>query len=226
MTMNMSSSSNGRSPNGHSSQSEFYVHQEGAHPLGPVPTETLARNVVAGNLSQDALVGLAGGATWEPASRVPEIREAVRRIASEPPPASQVPTPFVAQPSTKPAPVAPTVVSRAPSGGAVAPTAPRVPVTNVPAAPTPATSLSAAAAAPTPAPAPVAPAPAPAVAPTPAPAVVPAVAAPKPAAAAAAPAKAAEPVKLDPKYKFLPLVIFGACGAIGSVMTVVTLILR
>jgi hypothetical protein len=50
-----------------------------------------------------------------------------------------------------------------------------------------------------------------------------------PAVAVAAkptPATAAAGPKLDPRYAFLPLVIFGVCGAFASVMTVITLIAR
>lgn len=225
----MSSSSNGRPLNG-SPQSDFYVYQETGQPLGPVPSETLARNLLSGNLSNDAFVGIAGGSRWEPVASVPEIRDAVRRIASEPPPAMPAST-AAAPPSIKPAAVAPLPWTASAPARPASPSAPAAPRTALAPPSVPATMLFTApppAPAPAASPSPAATAPSPAPAPSPAataPAPAPAATAPKPAAATPAP-KPADVPKLDPRYKLLPLVIFGACGGVGVIMTVITLIVR
>ncbi len=255
---------------------EYYVFQDGGRHLGPASVDVLARNMIAGTLSSDTLVGEAGGSTWEPVGKVPSIRAAVQQITAAPPsnrpaelargsdapaesgrwhpsphgPAMTVvmspaveraasarlpPTPPHAPITVPRAPLPPSVApaGEGPGAAAPAPVAVGAPLaaasprsattTGAPTATPPNAAATAAAAIETTiASTPAAAAPQPSTAASP---VVATAATAKPAAAALT-APQASAAKLDPKYRLLPLVIFGACGAVAVVLTGVTLLVR
>lgn len=176
----------------------FYVHSPQFQPAEPLTADHIARGIAAGKIPESALVAQVGATSWTAIESVDEIVEALR----------------VAKAVRPPIPVAPT----------------RRPPTPAPviAVATPVVGPIAAALAPVPA----------AVAPVPAPAAQPAVAlvadAAVPAPVAAKPEdKKADDKKpeekkpvLDPKYKTLPLKIFGACCAVGLLETIIALLAR
>lgn len=182
-----------------STTTQYYVFSADNNHVGPVSADLIGRGVVAGKVPNDAFVAPLGSTQWVPLGSIPELNLAVSvaRIAN-----SSV------RPSAIPG-----------SSPISAPPPPAVPKDLLPPAPAPAPAA--------PAPGPASVSPQPAAAPAPAAAApAAAAAAPKPAAAPAATAAKPEEKKpaLDPRYKLLPLAIFGCFAFLGIVETAIALL--
>lgn len=236
-------------------QNQFYVFSADNNHVGPVNAELIARGVVAGRVSHDAFIAPTGSTNWVPIASIQEIADAIQKERSTPssmrPTSLGAGAPTVVTPPPPPMPrdlmAGPTVA--APTSGNSTVMSPN------PFAPNPPTQLSPAAQQPTSQPPPPPPPnlqpPVPAYAAAAQPASVPAPPAqpasipaqpvasplapspaPSPSIAPAPPASLGDPKKeekkpaLDPRFKLLPLVIFGACAFIGVVETAIVLIAR
>lgn len=198
---------------------EWYVYQDSGAHVGPVTLDQLARGIAAGKVPRNAFAGLAGDGQWRAVLEYPQVSSALQALQSSgaaPPSAPQK----AASPSSAPA---------APASGFAAPPrtaqvgTPQVgmpPVESTiqtPAAPAPPPASLAATVVATPL---TKPAPAPIAASAPNPAA-PVTAAVKPAAPAAKPEEKKEP--LDPRFRFLPILIFGAFAFLSLIEVVVGL---
>lgn len=210
-----------------STPTQYLVYSADDNHVGPVSAELIGRGVVAGKVPEDAYVAPAGSTAWAPLAAFPDIVDAMRTHKSSlrpaasfgalhtppPPPPPAVPQDLFAPASSPPASLplpqihaAPTVVAPPPQVTVIAPP----PSVNVPIAPL--------------ALAPVAPAPAPA----PAEAAPPSLAAPVPSAAEPKKEEKKEEKKpaLDPKWKLMPVAIFGVFGFIAVLETIIVLVAR
>lgn len=187
-----------------SPRAEFYVHSPDFQPDEPLTAEHIARGIAAGTIPESVLIAPVGAQTWSGIETASEIVEALRIARSM---RTGLPQRHARGTSSPPL----FATGRRVTG---------TPITVVPVAE------------------PIIALPVPAVAPVVAAAAVPAVADPAGAAPQAKPAEAAKAEDkkeekkeekkplLDPKYKLLPIKIFGACVAVGIVETIVALLVR